>query len=214
MEYERFRSISAAEYMQRMQAGWRRFGSTLFRPRCPACTECRSLRVPVTRFRPDRSQRRARKANDGQVHVQVGAPSVSLPKVRLYDRFHSFQAEAKDWPDHPAGDLESYLHSFVENPFPTLEWCYYLGDKLVGVGYVDDLPGGLSAIYFFYDPDQRKRGLGTWNVLNVIDYAASRRIPHVYLGYYVSACPSLSYKGRFRPNELLGPDGKWRPGLE
>ena len=44
---------------------------------------------------------------------------------------------------------------FVENPFPTEEWCYYDGARLIAVGYVDQLAEGLSAIYFYYDPDER-----------------------------------------------------------
>src|SRR5262249_16313510 len=153
----------------------RRFGDTLFRPRCPACSACRSLRVLVERFRPDRGQRRVRKANEGVVEVRVGEPSVSREKLALYDRYHAFQTADKGWPDHPAKDAFSYASSFVNNPFPTQEWCYFLDDRLIGVGYVDDLPGGLSAIYFFYDPEERRRSLGTWNVLSIIDHARRRR---------------------------------------
>jgi arginine-tRNA-protein transferase len=97
----------------------------------------------------------------------------------------------------------------VDNPFPTQEWCYYLGKRLVAVGYVDDLPGGLSAIYFYYDPDERWRSLGTWNILCILEQAARRRIPHVYLGYYVEGCASMTYKCRFEPNQILGLDGRW-----
>src|SRR5262249_35210965 len=154
-------------------------------------------------------QRRARKANERIVHVQVGDPFTSRAKLSLYDRYHAFQAHAKGWPLHPAKDAEEYTNSFVANPFPTQEWCYYLKNKLIAVGYVDDLPGGLSAIYFFYDPAERGRSLGTWNVLNIIETARARRIPHVYLGYYVENCPSMVYKARFKPNEVLGSDGQW-----
>src|SRR5437764_7752823 len=154
--------------MQRMLQGWRRFGSVLFRPRCRICSACRSLRVVVEHFQPDRSQRRVAKRNHGLVHLYIGTPSVSPAKLDLYDRFHAFQAESKGWPVHTAKDAASYVESFVDNPFPTQEWCYYLGRRLVGVGYVDDLPDGLSAIYFFYDPDQRHHSLGTWNILNLI----------------------------------------------
>ena len=80
---------------------------------------------------------------------------------------------------------------------------------MVGVGYVDVLPEGMSAIYFYYDPVERDRSLGTFNVLSVLRAAADRGLPHVYLGYYVEGCRSLEYKGRFRPNEVLGPDGEW-----
>jgi arginine-tRNA-protein transferase len=195
--------------MQRLLQGWRRFGTALFRPRCRTCSACQSLRVVVERFRQDRSQRRCRQANHQAVELRIGAPSVTRSKLALYDRYHAYQAEAKNWPVHPAKDAYAYASSFVENPFPTQEWCYYLGGRLVGVGYVDDLPGGLSAIYFFYDPEERERGLGTWNVLCLLDHAAAQGIPYLYLGYYVADCPSMTYKSRFTPNQLLGLDGRW-----
>jgi arginine-tRNA-protein transferase len=78
------------------------------------------------------------------------------------------------------------------------------------VGYVDVVPEGLSAIYFFYDPDERERSLGTYNVIAILREAAARKIPYVYLGYYVEGCRSLEYKARFRPNEVIHPDGRWR----
>src|SRR5438105_6260742 len=55
LEYEIVRSLTPAEYQNRLLAGWRRFGGALFRPRCRSCTACQSLRVDVARFRPDRS---------------------------------------------------------------------------------------------------------------------------------------------------------------
>jgi arginine-tRNA-protein transferase len=209
LEYDLVREASAAEYAERMLAGWRRFGRMFFRPRCAACSACRSLRVPADRFRPDRSQRRAARLNSGSVQLRIGRPSVSHAKLALYDRYHAYQADAKGWPEHPAKDPQSYVQSFVDNPFPTEEWCYHLGGKLIGVGYVDVLPPGLSAIYFYYDPAQRHRSLGTWNVLNVIRETHARGLPHTYLGYYVADCPSMVYKSRFAPNQLLGLDGQW-----
>jgi arginyl-tRNA--protein-N-Asp/Glu arginylyltransferase len=209
LEYEVVRSLSAAEYQEWLLQGWRRFGAMLFRPRCRRCRACQSLRVIADRFRPDRSQRRARKANEGQITLVIGEPTLTPSKLALYDRYHAYQAATKHWPEHPTRDAAGYAHSFVDNPFPTEEWCYYLEDRLLGVGYVDVLPVGLSAIYFFYDPAQRRRALGTWNVLRLIEEAATRGLPHVYLGYYVADCPSLSYKANFVPNQVLGPDGRW-----
>jgi leucyl-tRNA---protein transferase len=209
LQYEHMAAITPAEYMQRMVEGWRRFGSVLFRPRCRRCSACLPLRVVADRFHADRSQRRVRQLNENTVELRIGVPEVSRAKLALYDRYHAFQTEAKGWPAHPAKDAWEYASSFVDNPFPTEEWCYYLGTKLVGVGYVDVLPGGLSAIYFFYDPAERSRSLGTWNVLSIIDRAARSRVPHVYLGYYVAECPSMLYKARFKPNQVREPDGRW-----
>ena len=210
LEYEHVASITPAEYMQRMLQGWRRFGSVLFRPRCPHCAACLPLRVIVDRFQPDRSQRRVRKANAKVIRLRIGAPTVTRAKLALYDLYHAYQSETKAWPVHPAKDAWEYASSFIDNPFPTEEWCYYLGSKLVGVGYVDVLPGGLSAIYFYYDPAERGRSLGTWNVLSILESAAGRRVPHVYLGYYVADCPSMLYKANFKPNQVRGPEGCWQ----
>jgi arginine-tRNA-protein transferase len=226
LEYEYVGAMSRGEYLVRMLEGWRRFGTMLFRPACVSCTSCRPVRVDAARFRPDRSQRRCRKANEREVRLLIGKPSVTRPKLALYDLYHAHQSEAKGWPQHPAKDAASYADSFVHHPFPVEEWSYYLGDRLVGVGYVDSLPslegelapggagtgeqGGLSGIYFFYDPAERQRALGTWNVLCMLEVARSRGLPYVYLGYYVAGCGSMEYKVRFVPNQLRRVDGEWR----
>src|SRR6516162_995731 len=101
LEYEMVTAISAEEYQQRLMQGWRRFGGMLFRPQCPACQACQSLRVDVARFRPSRSQRRARKLNAGWVELRIGPPTVSRAKLHLYDRFHAHHSDVKGWPVHP-----------------------------------------------------------------------------------------------------------------
>jgi arginine-tRNA-protein transferase len=88
---------------------------------------------------------------------------------------------------------------------------YRENGKLCGVGYVDGLKCGLSAIYFFHDPNLYSHGLGIWNVMTLINEAKRRAIPHVYMGYYVKGCQSLEYKAGFKPNEILSIEGKWIP---
>jgi arginine-tRNA-protein transferase len=202
-------SMTADEYFERLCQGWRRFGHYLFRPRCPSCTACQSLRINVARFRPSRSQRRNRQLNEGAVQLHVGDPTVTHDRLELYDRYHAHQTDAKGWPVHFPKDAGEYYASFVQNPFPTEEWRYELDGRLVGVGYVDRLSGGLSLIYFFYDPDERRRGLGVWNVLAAVDRARALGLPHVYLGFYVDGSASMAYKADYVPNQLLGPDGRW-----
>jgi len=211
LQYEVVGELTPAEYQLRLKAGWRRFGYSLFRPACAGCRACQSIRVPVATFRPSRSQRRAVGANDGTIEIAIGTPHATREKLELYDRFHDFQHGHKGWPDNGPTTAVDYVESFVEHPFPTEEWCYYRAGRLVGVGYVDALPEALSAIYFYYDPDERERSPGTFNVLSILRVAAERGIPHVYLGYYVAGCRSLEYKATFRPNEVLTPEGEWRP---
>lgn len=85
----------------------------------------------------------------------------------------------------------------------------------MGVGYVDRLPVGLSAIYFVYEPELRGRSLGVWNVLQILANARKENLPYVYLGYFVEGCPSLEYKAGYRPNQVLA-RGQWQDfrGLE
>ena len=213
LEYEMVADLTAEEYTERLEQGWRRFGAMMFHPRCPACQACQSLRVEVAKFRPSRSQRRALKLNRASIELRVGPPAVSLKKLRLYDRFHVFQTDLKGWPEHPAKDAGSYRESFVHNPAFTEEWCYYLEDRLVGVGYVDRLGDCMSAIYFYYDPDLRNRSLGTYNVLCILEECALRKMTYLYLGYYVPGCRSLEYKANFKPNQIRQTDGQWRDFL-
>ncbi|MCE9532790.1 MAG: arginyltransferase [Planctomycetes bacterium] len=210
LAYEIVAEMSAEEYEDRLIVGWRRFGFTMFQPRCASCQACQSIRVPIATFRPNRSQRRAWNGNL-DLRITVGDPCVTEEKLALYDRFHSFQADARGWPSHDPKQEASYQESFVDNPFPTQEWCYYLNDRLIGVGYVDRLPNAMSAIYFFHDPRERHRSLGTFNVLRIIAEAARVRIPYLYLGYYVQGCQSLEYKANFTPNEVIDANGDWVP---
>src|SRR4051794_24253196 len=95
LEYEYVAALTPEEYLQRLLDGWRRFGFMLFRPACETCRACQSLRVCVEHFRPDRSQKRARKVNQGVIALQIGQPSVTKAKLALYDRYHDYQAGHK-----------------------------------------------------------------------------------------------------------------------
>lgn len=74
-------------------------------------------------------------------------------KLQLFADFHQHGHDTKRWPRDEAATLQLFLF----NPFATEEWSYYLGDRLIGIGYVDALPQGLSAIYFYWDPSETRR---------------------------------------------------------
>jgi arginyl-tRNA--protein-N-Asp/Glu arginylyltransferase len=184
--------MTPEDYQRHLDRGWRRFGHALFRPRCPQCQACLSLRIPVATFRPNRSQRRCWNTNVDQLTRRITTRLQPAPdKLHLYQRYHEYQHHHKHWPNDGHIEQEEYVTSFQQ--------------QLLGVGYVDRLPLGLSAIYFFYDPDFRSRSLGTFHILSLIAEAQKAQLPYVYLGYYVAGCPSLEYKARFQPNEVFDP---------
>ena len=207
LQYELLPDLRPSDYMRRLKEGWRRIGPVMFRPDCDGCRQCLTLRVPVASFRPSVSQQRAWKKNGTEVEWMLGSPVITPERLALFTRFHQHGHETKGWPAAAPEDSTLGLH--VMNPFPTEEWTYWINDRLVGVGYVDALSEGLSAIYFFHDPDEHRRSLGTFHILKMIEAAKQRDVPHLYLGYFVKGCRSLEYKARFRPNEVLGQGGQW-----
>jgi len=50
--------ISAYEYSQLSQSGFRRSGKIIYRPQCESCGQCIPIRIPVENFMPKRKHRR------------------------------------------------------------------------------------------------------------------------------------------------------------
>uniref|UniRef100_A0AAR5PJA0 Arginyl-tRNA--protein transferase 1 n=1 Tax=Dendroctonus ponderosae TaxID=77166 RepID=A0AAR5PJA0_DENPD len=88
---------------------------------------------------------------------------------------------------------------------------YWIDDKLIAVGVIDILPGCLSSVYFFYDPDYRDLTLGTYGSLREIQLVLDlqNKIPnfkYYYMGFYIHSCPKMRYKGKLNPSYLLCPE--------
>jgi arginine-tRNA-protein transferase len=81
---------------------------------------------------------------------------------------------------------------------------------LIAVALCDQLSDGLSLVYSFFEPTLQSRSLGTYIILETIDYAHSLGAPYVYLGYWVKGSPKMDYKIKFLPQDHLV-DGEWVP---
>jgi arginyl-tRNA--protein-N-Asp/Glu arginylyltransferase len=187
-----------------MDAGFRRSGKLVYQPVCRGCRECMPIRVPAGRFAPSKSQRRSWKKNQDLV-VAIGPPRATDEKFELYRRY------ATQWHSSQVDDRSSFEQFLYESPVQTLEFSYRLPDgKLAAVGICDVCDASLSSVYFYFDPAEAHRGLGTFGALYEIDFTVDRGIPYYYLGYWIRACRTMQYKSSFRPFELLHPDGVWR----
>jgi arginine-tRNA-protein transferase len=78
---------------------------------------------------------------------------------------------------------------------------------LAAAALCDRLSDGISMVYSFYEPTEARRGLGTYMILETIEYARSLGLPYVYLGYWIEGSRKMNYKTRFLPQERLGPNG-------
>jgi arginine-tRNA-protein transferase len=80
--------------------------------------------------------------------------------------------------------------------------------RLVGACITDQQADGLSMIYSFFDTeDGRRPGLGNYIIMDHILRAHAAGLAYVYLGYWVKGSERMAYKTRYRPIEVLGPDG-------
>ena len=84
-----------------------------------------------------------------------------------------------------------------------------LDSRLMAVAVTDMLPGCLSAVYTFFDPEFSDRAPGTYAILCQIEEARRLGLEHLYLGYWIGACRKMSYKDRFRPLEAWSDEG-WK----
>ncbi|HEV2293042.1 MAG TPA: arginyltransferase [Tepidisphaeraceae bacterium] len=189
-----------------MDAGFRRSGRVVYQPACTGCRACVPIRVPVATFTPSKSQRRCARRNADLV-LDVSSAQPTDEKFDLYRRYTMARHRAGDDEPDRAG-FESFLY---DSPVDTLEFTYRSADKrLLGVGLCDISRRSLSSVYFYFDPSESRRGLGTYGALREISFAREAGIPYYYLGYWIEPCRSMRYKIEFGPCELLHPDGRWR----
>jgi len=79
--------------------------------------------------------------------------------------------------------------------------------RLVGACITDRQADGLSMIYSFFVADDVRSSMGNYIILDHILRARSAGLPYVYLGYWVKGSERMAYKTRYRPIEVLGPNG-------
>jgi arginine-tRNA-protein transferase len=202
MTYRLAYKLTEARYEQLLSRGWRRFGRTLFRPTCAACSACQSLRVVLSEFEASKSQRRIRTGIE-ETELIIQRPTVSPEHLSLYNRYHLDMHHRRQWPFREI-DAAHYFDSFIDGSFSfAREFQYRRDGKLIGLGLVDMTRNVMSSIYFFHDPDLRSDGLGTYSVLREIEEGRALGRQWLYMGYYIQDCGSMNYKNRYRPNQIL-----------
>ena len=197
-----------------LKTGFRRSQNIAYMPYCEGCHACVSVRVLVDAFMPGRTMRRIVEANRDMASRRLAAG----PTPERYNLFRNYiDARHSDggMADMTVLDFsmmieDSVIRTFLteyrakpENPLETdfKSW------PLTAVALCDRLSDGISMVYSFFDPEEDERSLGTYMILEHIDYARRLGLPYLYLGYWIDGSRKMSYKARFLPQERLGPNG-------
>jgi len=211
-------------YAWLMTQGFRRSGEQSYRPHCPNCNACQSIRVLVNDYCPSKSQKRSLKRNDNLIIKQ----STSL-KDSYYPLFENYiNTLHQDGSMYPASfeQFKSFLSCnltkqlFIETWLPadenTDEGDAVAGsnrEQLLCVAVTDVLNNGLSAVYTFYHPAHKAKGLGIFSILTQLSLCQEMALPYLYLGYQIDDCQKMNYKNRYFPFERFI-DNEWQLNTE
>ena len=197
--------IGKSTYTGLSELGFRRSGEHVYRPHCGTCHDCIPVRVPVARFKPNRSQRRTLKCNQNLQVIEQDS-GFQTEHFDLYRRY----VETR----HPGGGMDdSSSEQYMQ--FIHADWCttrlfeFRRDGVLLAVAVTDILDNALSAVYTFYDPDSLHLNLGTYAILWQVQECRRRQMGWLYLGYWIPGNSKMQYKSRYQPQEFF--DGQqWR----
>jgi arginine-tRNA-protein transferase len=197
-------------YNRLIQQGFRRSGMYVYRPHCETCNACISVRVILQEFVPSRSQKRAHKQHQN-LTAMVMPVAFKPDHYALYAKYqqarHSddiIKAESKS----AADEVEQYRTFLCQSNVESVMVEFRQNHQLKMVSVIDIVRDGISAVYTFYDTDDAKASLGTYNVLWQIEWARSMQLPYLYLGYWIEHSQKMAYKENFKPLQKLV-DNEW-----
>jgi len=198
--------INIPIYNQLIQHGFRRSGEHTYRPHCKHCSACVACRIPIHAFTANRAQQRCSKTNQ-DLTFSVSAASFTDEYFELYCRYLNSRHNDSTMANPTEDEFKQFLFC---------DWCdtrfleLRLDGKLVAIAVTDFVSDGLSAVYSFFDPKMDKRSLGTYCILQQIEYARTLGMEYVYLGYWIENHNKMHYKCKFKPLQLFQ-DEQWLP---
>lgn len=184
-----------------LASGYRRNGNCLYTMKCPDCNTCVSIRMIPELYLANRNQKRTWKTNSDLAYT-VEKVIGSEENVGLCNEFLSSRYPK----DNSA--MRYYKEFFQTSIVSSVQLQFRKDEKLIGSSIVDVGANWLNAVYFFFDPAESSRSLGTFNIMTLIDMCRKRGLEYLYLGYYIKEVGAMNYKARFKPHQLLL-DGKW-----
>jgi arginyl-tRNA--protein-N-Asp/Glu arginylyltransferase len=194
-----------------LKGGFRRSQNIAYMPYCDACSACVPVRILVEEFAQKRSLKRIARANCDLTATRKN-PAPSIEQYALFRDYIDARHADGGMAEMSVLDYSLMVEDSVVETFVT-EYRMKPGVRgeggrpLVGVSLCDRLSDGVSMVYSFYDPAQAARSLGTYMILDQVEFTRRLGLPFVYLGYWIEGSRKMRYKNRFQPQEHLTSKG-------
>lgn len=192
-------NLSGYELTQLNQMGFRRSGRLVYRPNCPQCDACQSMRIRCHDFTLGRSHKRLLKVNH-ELQLRISTPSNQPHYYQLFEHYiNERHSDGDMYPTSP----EQFREFLMEDYGTTKQLEAWYGEKLYACLVFDQLADGLSSVYCYFDPLQTERSLGRYMILRITQLCQALQLPYHYLGYYVENAAKMAYKRQWQPSERL-----------
>ena len=188
------------------QQGFRRSQNILYRPSCNECSACLSARIDVKKFKPSKSQKKIIRRNKFLIRSS-NSPWATEEQYGLFQRYLQERHAKGGMADM---DVFEFAAMVEESSIETRVIEYHHENLLQSVCLTDFLSDGLSMVYSFFDPDESKKSLGTFMILDHIALALELELPYLYLGYWVPGSSKMNYKVNFKGVEIFQ-NNVWQP---
>ncbi len=189
--------------------GWRHFGSYFYRyshlPKNDVIYSVLSLRIKLSEFKASKSQKRViNKNKDLEV---IFKPAFVNQEVK--DLFERHKQKFKE-------NVPDSIYVFVSKkpasiPCECQSLCIYKEGKLIAISYLDIGETSSSSIYQCYDPNEAKRSLGVFMILESIRHSKKLNKDFYYPGYAYKEASHYDYKKRFAATEYFDWESAWLP---
>jgi arginine-tRNA-protein transferase len=203
-----YRSINQNIFQDLVRKGFRRSGQYIYKANCESCTACIPIRLVVRKFMPSKTQKKIYK-NLEHLNAHESPLVFKQEHFDLYLRYQNKRHSFIKNDQHGLGDYNDFL---IKSNVQSKLIEFWDDNTLKIVTIIDVMGDGISAVYTFFDPDDKKVSYGIYSIAWLINWCKTQKFKYLYLGYSIGECNKMKYKTNFRPYELYL-DGYWQENI-
>ena len=186
--------------------GFRRSFDHMYIPICDSCNMCIPSRINIKKFKLSKSNKRNLKINQDLI-FKLDTGKRNNERYELFKEYCITRHNDSQMAHMNKDEFESFFYNKFNKT--NIYDIFDSSNSLIGSILMDVFADGYSAIYSFFEPQFKKRGLGKYLIIKSILELKVQNIPYLYLGFWVKNSTKMDYKVNFNNTELFV-NGKWK----